>query len=239
VHNLSEFLLTKNINGMVAGSAMVIILATTTIVRTHQYETFHIIHMVMAALIIIVMGMHRPDYPLVEKIMIIAASMWIADRLFRLLKLLIYSVGNTASITPLPHGGIRIVLPKSPVGAAPGKHCFLWIPAVRATECHPFTIVSTKPLEIVAAAYNGFTRDLHKHALANPGKSFKASIDGPYGRVPDFTVYNKILFIAGGSGASFTCGVALDILHKLGDSTLTTIEFVWVVHEQGKSPKAV
>jgi predicted ferric reductase len=236
-NNLTEFLLTKNVNGMVAGSAMVIILATTNILRKLQYETFHIIHMLMAALIIIVSAMHRPDYPMVGKIMIIAASMWIADRLFRLFKLLFYSFGNTATITALPHGGTRIILRKTPMGAAPGKHCFLWIPGVRSTECHPFTIVSTAPLELVAAAYNGFTQSLYKHAQANPGKALMASVDGPYGRVPDFTLYSKVLFIAGGSGASFTCGVALDILRKLGDSTSTMIEFVWVVHEQGVSRK--
>jgi NAD(P)H-flavin reductase len=71
--------------------------------------------------------------------------------------------------------------------------------------------------------------------LKNSGQVLRASVDGPYGTVPDFTLYNKVLFIAGGSGASFTCGVAMDLLHKLGDSTTTTIEFVWVVKEQGES----
>jgi predicted ferric reductase len=219
--------------GMVAGSAMIIILASTNILRKLQYETFHIIHIVMAALILIVSGMHRPDIPMVGKIVTIAASLWIADRTFRLLKLVYYSFGSTATITALPHGGTRIVFKKTPIGAAAGTHCFVWIPGVRATECHPFTVVSTKPLQMVVAAYDGFTRDLYNHALENPSQVLKASVDGPYGIVPDFTLYSKVLFIAGGSGASFTCGVALDLLRKLGESS-TTIEFVWVVHEQGK-----
>jgi predicted ferric reductase len=235
VADLSEFLLTKNVNGMVAGSAMVVILATAIFLRKGQYEAFHIIHITMAALILITAAMHRPDIPMVGKIVVIAASLWIADRALRLLKLAFYGFGNTATLTPLPHGGTRIALRKPPMGAAPGTHCFLWIPGVRATESHPFTILSTTPFEMVVAAHDGFTRDLYTHARENPGQVLKASVDGPYGTVPDFTLYSKVLLIAGGSGASFACGIAVDLLRRLGDSTSTTIEFVWVVKEQGKS----
>jgi predicted ferric reductase len=218
---------------MVAGSAMLLILASTAL-RKLQYETFHIIHIIMVALILITSAMHRPDIPMVGKIVIIASSLWIADRTLRLLKLAFYGIGNNATLTNLPHGGTRIVLKKTPMGAVPGTHCFLWIPGVRATECHPFTILSTNPVEMVVAAYDGFTQDLHAYAEKNPGQALRASVDGPYGIVPDFTLYNKVVFFAGGSGASFTCGVAVDVLRKLGDSTQTTIEFVWVVKEQGK-----
>lgn len=95
--------------------------------------------------------------------------------------------------------------------------------------------MSAKPFEMVVAAYDGFTRDLHRHAVKAPGKVLMASVDGPYGTVPDFTLYDKILFIAGGSGASFTCGAAVDIIRKLGDQATTSIEFVWVMKEEGKS----
>jgi predicted ferric reductase len=235
VKDLSEFLLIKNVDGMVAGSAMLVILATATLLRKGQYETFHIVHITMVALILITAAMHRPDVPMVGKIVIVAASLWIADRILRLLKLAFNGFGNSATITPLPYGGTRIVMRKTPMGAVPGTHCFLWIPGVRATESHPFTILSTTPFEMVVAAYDGFTRDLHTHAMENPGKVLKASVDGPYGTVPDFTRYSKVLFIAGGSGASFACGAAVDLLRRLGDSTATAIEFVWVVKEQGKS----
>jgi len=176
---------------------------------------------------------------MVGKIVIIAASLWIADRTLRLFKLAFYGFGNTATITPLPYGATRIVMRKTPMGAVPGTHCFLWIPGVRATESHPFTILSTTPFEMVVAAYDGFTRDLHTRAMENPGQVLRASVDGPYGTVPDFTLYSKVLFIAGGSGASFTCGTAVNLLRRLGDSTSTTIEFVWVVKQQGKSRRFV
>jgi predicted ferric reductase len=194
-------------------------------------------HILMFMLILVMVGLHRPDFAKhTIVITLFTASMWFADRAFRFLKISFFSFGNTATITPLAHGGTRIVLRKSSSRAVAGTHAFLWIPAIRAIETHPFTIVSTKPLEFVIAAYDGFTRDLHAFAQKNPGKTLKASIDGPYGTVPDFAAFNKVLFIAGGSGASFTFGVAVDLIRKLGDSRKTAIEFVWAIREQGLLP---
>jgi len=215
---------------------MLVTLASAFLLRTLHYETFHIIHILMSALILVMAGMHRPDITKKTLVVVIfAASIWFADRALRFFKFAVYSVGNTATITPLLHGGTRIVLRKTPFGAIPGMHCFLWIPGIRSTESHPFTIISTNPLELVVAAYDGFTHDLHERSLENPGQVLKASVDGPYGSVPDFTMFNKVIFVAGGSGASFTCGVAVDTLRNLGNSTATTIEFIWVVREQGMS----
>lgn len=64
-------------------------------------------------------------------------------------------------------------------------------------------------------------------------------MDGPYGATPDFVKSaDKVMLIAGGSGASFTFGVALDMLKKLGTSTKTTIQFIWAVKDNGgNSPR--
>lgn len=101
-------------------------------------------------------------------------------------------------------------------------------------ETHPFTVVSKNPLEFVIAACDGFTRDLHAFALKHPGQSLRASIHGPYGSAPDFTGASKVLFIAGGSGASFSLGAAVDLVRKLGNSRATRIEIIWAVRVPGK-----
>jgi NAD(P)H-flavin reductase len=123
------------------------------------------------------------------------------------------------------------------MGAVPGNHLFLWIPQICLLETHPFTIVSStaSSLELVVAAYDGFTNDLHQYAKKNPGASLRASVDGPYGTTPNLAKSaDKVILIAGGSGATYTFGVALEMLKNLGDSTKTTIEFVWTAKEQGK-----
>ena len=71
--------------------------------------------------------------------------------------------------------------------------------------------------------------------MKNPDAILRASIDGPYGAIPNFSkTADKVILIAGGSGASFTFGIALDMLKKLESKSKTTIEFIWTVREQGK-----
>ncbi|EHL01356.1 putative Ferric/cupric reductase transmembrane component 2 [Glarea lozoyensis 74030] len=85
---------------------------------------------------------------------------------------------------------------------------------------------------LVAASMWG---DLHTYAVKNPGKSLRASVDGPYGAIPDFaSTADKVILIAGGSGASFTFGVALDTVKRLPEASKTTIDFIWTVREEDK-----
>lgn len=237
---LPMLLETEQINGMIAASAMFVTLIAAIAVRKMRYELFYVIHIVMYMLIIINVGLHRPDFATKTIIItIVAGSMWGADRLFRGSRVLWNSINNKATIYPLPHGGTRIVLGRSPSRTIPGTHCFLWVPKIRLIETHPFTIVSATPtsLELVIAAYDGFTNDLHDYAVKNPGASLRASIDGPYGALPNFgKVADKVILIAGGSGASFTFGVALDMIKKLPESSKLSIDFIWTVREPGNSP---
>jgi predicted ferric reductase len=238
--NKDMFLALTQIHGMIALGAMFTMLLTATFVRKMRYEAFYVTHITMYMLVVINVGMHRPDYTLKALIITtVAGSIWGTDRVLRGCKLLWYLFDNKATITPLPHGGTRIVLRRSPARAKPGTHCFLWIPKIRLIETHPFTIVAATPysLELVIAAYDGFTNDLHQYALKHPGASMRASIDGPYGAIPNFAkVADRAILVAGGSGASFTFGVALDMIKKLGGSRNTTIDFIWAVRDHGTDP---
>ncbi|TVY30564.1 putative ferric reductase transmembrane component [Lachnellula hyalina] len=230
--NLSNMREDDQVVGIIAGFLMLLSVVLAVLVRKMRYEIFYVTHVVLFMVTMILVGMHRPDFAKKTVIgVIVIGSLWFADRVIRSLRTLFFSFGNTATLTPLSHGGTRVVLRKSPGRAVPGTHCFLWIPGVRALESHPFTISSTKPLELVVAAYDGFTRDLHAAAVKNPGQTLKASIDGPYGNIPNFANFTKVVLIAGGSGASFTVGIAIDLLRKLGTSQTTTIEFIWTVRE--------
>ncbi len=228
------------INGMIATGGMFVIMVTAIILKKLHYEVFYITHIMMYMLILINMGLHRPDFATKTVIItIFAASMWAYDRIFRMLKLLFHFYGNRATLTPLADGTTRVVLSRAPWQAAAGNHCFLWIPSIRLVETHPFTIASVGPhsMEIVVAGHDGFTKELYNFARKHPGASLRASIDGPYGTVPNFAKEaDKVVFIAGGSGASFTFGAALHMIHQLGNSAATSIEFIWAVKHQGTYP---
>lgn len=127
------------------------------------------------------------------------------------------------------------MMKKVPARTEAGKHCFVWIPAIRKFESHPFTIHKSNPVEFTVKAHNGFTRDLHRYASDHPGVSVKASIDGPYGTFPDPMEFDKIVLIAGGGGATFTFGLAVNVLERMKDEAHKNIVFIWAVRQHGKS----
>ena len=136
-------------------------------------------------------------------------------------------------MTPLANGGTRVVLDRSLPLAKPGMHASLWINKIKKGQAHPFTIVSVDPVaEFVISAQNGFTKSLHAFALENPGKSLGATVDGPYGTVPNFERYDRIVLIAGGSGGSWTIAVANEMVRR-GLKPGALIDFVWVVRDNG------
>lgn len=133
-------------------AALILTVLAATILRRFNYESFYVVHVVLFLVIVVCLGLHRPQIN-PERILIctlIMAALWVSDRLLRAGRLVYNSVNNAATVYPLPNGGTRIVFKKSLSRARPGKHCYVWLPQIRAFETHPFTIASTNPLELVS-----------------------------------------------------------------------------------------
>lgn len=213
---------------------------TAILLRRWHYESFYAIHITFFVIILVTVGLHRADTDLgygqswAVAAVIFAASIWAIDRVIRILRIWWNSLDNTATVTPLPQGGTRLTLRKTPFTFVPGKHAFLWLPSIRLAETHPFTIVSTNPLEFVVSAQHGFTGYLHAYAQQYPGASLKVSVDGPYGSLPNFSHFEKIVLVAGGSGASFALGVAAALVRNCQLKGGAQIDIVWVVKRKGK-----
>lgn len=228
------------ISGEVAGVSMLITGLAALLLRRWHYEAFYAIHIVFFVVILITVGLHRADTSLgyaqnwSVAAVIVAAGLWALDRAIRVLRLWWNGVGNTAVISPLPQGGTRVTLQKTPATFVPGKHAFLWLPSIRIAETHPFTIVSTHPLEFVISAHNGFTHYLHALALQNPGALLRASVEGAYGTHPDFGSFDRVVLIAGGSGASFALGIAAALVQHARLKHRMQIDLLWVVRRPGK-----
>lgn len=156
------------------------------------------------------------------------------DRAIRAFKFSCNFMGNHAALTALPNGATRVTLRQSSK-ATPGSHAFLWLPAIRFVETHPFTLVSSSPAEFVVFSRDGFTSALHQYAKEFPRKTLRCSLNTGYGKLPDFKSYDSILLIAGGSGASFTFAVALDLSRNPGPCPSGSITFVWVIRDKGKT----
>lgn len=236
INDRAEMLQTpSSIAGIVAGFAFLGLLVSAVVIRRIWYEAFYVSHILFFIVALICSAYHQPA--LEDGLIIIfavIAAMWGADRILRVLRMCYRSVNNEAILEPLPNGGTKITLTKKPYGLVPGKHCFLWIPKIRLFEAHPFTVVASEPMEFVVNSYDGFTHDLRKYALSHPGVRLKASVDGPYGTFPDPLQYDKVVLIAGGSGASFTFGLAVNLLERMGPESLKNITFIWAVRKHGK-----
>ncbi|KAI4860823.1 ferric reductase NAD binding domain-containing protein [Hypoxylon rubiginosum] len=220
--------------GIVLGFALLFSVLAGMILKRFNYELFYIIHVALFIVIVVTLGLHRPSFNPDQGLYatVIIGAIWFADRLIRFGRLVYNSINNEATVYALPDGGTRIVLKKPILRARPGKHCYVWLPQIRSFETHPFTIVASDPMELVINSYSGFTRDLHEHALQNPGKSLRASVEGPYGTDPDPLDFDKVVLVAGGSGATFTFGIAADMLERMAETSTQQIDFIWAVKGQ-------
>lgn len=233
--NLARLRVPEEIYGTVAGFTMLTLVVVGFTIRRWWYEMFYIVHISFFITTLVFLGLHQPEtHKRMIFAVVFASAIWFCDRIIRIIRLTLYSINNSAVVFPLPQGGTRIVLRKAPMGARSGEHCFIWLPKIRSLEMHPFTIAATNPLEFVVASYDGFTRDLHTFAKKNPGAKIRASVEGSYGTFPDPTAYDKIVLIAGGSGASFTTGMALNLLKRITASSRHSVTFVWMVKDYGK-----
>ncbi|ETS79288.1 hypothetical protein PFICI_09141 [Pestalotiopsis fici W106-1] len=233
-NKLEKLIEIDNVCGIVAGCAMLVIAMTALLFMERTYELFYVAHITLFIVATIATGLHRPEWiDRIPIVMILIAGAWTLDRLTRFAWMVARSINNEARLEALPSGGTKVILKKSLKNAAPGTHCFLWIPRAQLFETHPFTIVSNGPdgLELVAKAHDGFTKSLNE--LANKeGKqvSLYASVDGPYGTCPNPSAYDRLVLVVGGTGATFAFGMIMDLLQRQSeqDSKLQ-IHLVWAV----------
>ncbi|RSL74063.1 hypothetical protein BHE90_014636 [Fusarium euwallaceae] len=226
--NAARLRVREEIFGIVAGFSLLTVVMAALTLQRRRYELFYVLHVVFFVVSLVFMSLHHPTAA--ERVIIamgLAAGMWCLDRLLRVSRLIYHGINNTATLQPLPNGGTRVILNKKLLGANPGEHAFLWIPGIRRFETHPFTIARAEPLEFVVASQDGFTRDLHQYASKSPGAVLRASVEGPYGQIPDPSRYDKVVIFAGGSGGSFAFGSALRLLQATEGSDKRDVTLVW------------
>ncbi|CCF44721.1 hypothetical protein CH063_03411 [Colletotrichum higginsianum] len=221
----------ENLEGIGAGISMLALLMG--VLRHRSYEIFYVSHIVGFVAAVVLTSLHRPNWAKkLPVLMLFIATLWVADRVLRAARITYNLVNNTATFYSLPGGGTRLLLKKPGIEVAPpGAHCFLWIPRIHLFQSHPFTIVSNGPsgLELVMKSRKGFTKTVGNFAARYPRCTAWASVDGPYTSCPNTESYDKLILIAGGSGAAFTVGLMNRILSQSERPIHQSIEFVWAV----------
>lgn len=235
LEQISYLQLTEQIHGQITLACLgLLTLFSVSVIRNRFYEVFYKLHVFLYLMIVINVGLHKPT---LEKgvVPIISAigGIWCLDRVIRTSRMLYHSWDSSATLTALPEGSTKITFKRS-VNCSPGSHAFVWIPAIRLFETHPFTISSIAKTEFVARKRKGFTSDLHTYALQHPNVQLRVGFDGPYGAVPNFRTFERVVLLAGGIGASFTFAIAMDFIRQTKQKHMRTksVEFVWVVKER-------
>lgn len=206
-------------------------------VREKAYETFLVLHILLAAATLILMYYHVMDFGYLAWVWA-CVGLWAFDRFVRLFRIALLSyrtLGEENTVARMTGTGdlIRVsVLATGPFKPKPGQYYFLYEPlSLTPWENHPFTLASWSTtsrgteLEFLVAPLKGWTRRLQRRInRANGPASMRLLLEGPYGHEADLAGFEHVLLVAGGSGIT---GI-LPYIFALGQSERKRrIHLVW------------
>jgi ferredoxin-NADP reductase len=217
-------------------------------IRQWNYRAFYRIHILIALVIVVPLNLHVHHIRVyVWQIIAINGINW----LLRALSMKAY----TGTVKLLPGTDlVQISIPltsRSPaITWQPGQHIYLGAPSQRfhssdATQnkiatlygfFNPFTIASVpvkdKELLLVARTIAGNTKKLAaltQSVAEQENRDVPLLLEGPYGastHFPDFSLFDKVLLVAGGVGATFVVPVYRSVIDVHDPDR---VRFVWAV----------
>ncbi|KAI5802163.1 FAD-binding domain-containing protein [Pyronema domesticum] len=196
-------------------------------------------HIVRFILAMVFMALHQPS--MIVGI-IIAASFWLSDRIYRAGRMVLHSRATMVKLKPLPGDAVKLVFTK-PMGFKPGAHAFIYIPEISKLESHPFyfsSAPSSNSMEMLIRVNGDWTKELHRYVSERYSEDrlhrplnqpeLKVWVDGPYGGPPKLDTNNKTLLIADGAGASFLFSVAGQLSSRAQGGS--HVRAVWFIRDE-------
>ncbi|KAL1746923.1 hypothetical protein HDZ31DRAFT_80856 [Schizophyllum fasciatum] len=171
------------------------------------------------------------------------AAAWALARLLQTLRTLYHSrLGLPATLETLPDNFlcVRLSAPRA-LPIAPGQHVFLRFldAGAHALTTHPFTVAGLRDggraADVVLRVRGGTTRALAARAAGRPAVGARVMVDGPYGGVPvALRAYDRVLLLAGGSGATFTIPILVELAERVkrGEARCKRVDFVLAVQTE-------
>lgn len=114
---------------------------------------------------------------------------------------------------------------------------------------NPFTVASVcedREMVLVARIHDGNTAALARAASTEDAKTVPLTLEGPYGLTTHSTTllsYTRVLFLAGGVGATFVIPLYRTLLRDLspspGSRRRQNVKFVWAVRDVSETSWAV
>ncbi|OJT07995.1 Ferric reductase transmembrane component 4 [Trametes pubescens] len=234
--------------GLIGGVAQTI----TTIfgikqIRHAYYELFYSSHVVLILTLIITIHVHCIPMES-EQYVWPCYIIWGADRLLRgsryvLFNLILRPKNRKALIEDIGSDGLRVTLKRRiPGGWKAGQHVFLAFPGLDI-QSHPFTIGKVyekeeggdeAEMQFIIRAQGGQTRMLMERAMPTGRCELNALFDGPYGHPEDIRAFTTCIFIAGGTGVTYTVARMHQLFKDIhaSDARATRVVFVWAIRTE-------
>ncbi|RAL02846.1 ferric reductase family protein [Aspergillus ibericus CBS 121593] len=236
----------------IAAYAFILWMNLTTLApfRHMSYEFFVVQHIITFFGFIIALSYHLDTgtAPTSQRYIYATAGIYLAALLLRFI---FYTYANSrpphATLEALDGNATKIRITSRQIqNWQPGSHILLSLPRLGLQLSHPATILSipsshNNELILLLKAHKGFTKKLITTAKpldpesAATQRSYLALIDGPYhSSAPDFTTFDSLLLIAGGTGVTFTLAHLLHVAHSAttGPLPLRQVLFLWVIKEK-------
>ena len=206
-------------------------------IRTWNYRLFFYLHVILSASLLPILFFHVSH---IRRYIIESAAIY----LIVILQRNVSQTTSEATIEMLPSTNLlAITIPLTKAVSsktyAKGQHIYLGFPSLpQKLRINPFSIANRDPqddkkIELVARALSGTTAMLADYATKQ--STTILTLEGPYGAAnyfPDLATYDRVLFVAGGVGATFTLPLYLDLLHRNArGGQISSMKFVWSVRQ--------
>ena len=221
------------------------VIGTTALapVRRWSYRVFYAIHTILAGTILFVLPFHVSHIRLYiyESIAIYGLNVVLRNRSSR-------QVSGTLKLVP----GANLIEVNIPFSGSksdailrqcqPGQHAYIFLTDAsrsRIYRCNPFSVASIPSTDgqvrFIARVLDGNTALLAREANAGKYLTRHIAIEGPYGvkHSEKLLHYDRVLFVAGGVGATFIVPLYRQLLADLspsrGSYRRQKVMFAWIV----------
>ena len=248
-NKLKEFYVFCGIVGIIAFAAI----GTTALapLRRLSYRVFYAVHVVLATALVPVLFFHVHH---IRIYLYETAAIYAANSLVRWLS----TVDLRGSIRAIPNTSlVEIVVPNDSSAALkrlaqdlrPGQHAYISLAGnsfLHNFRSNPFTVASVPNtdghIKFVARALNGNTKLLLSHAeKVSSDTKVDITVEGSYGlntHEDRLLQYDRVLFVAGGVGATFIVPLYRQLLADLspgkGSYRRQKVNFVWIARTKSE-----
>ncbi|KAK6457614.1 ferric reductase NAD binding domain-containing protein [Scheffersomyces xylosifermentans] len=201
-----------------------------------NYEVFILMHIILSVIFLVATWKHTSSSDLGSPgFLYCCFAVWGFDRLIRLIRLATFGV-QKATVELRADETLRVTINRPSYWIPhPGAHAFIhFLKPTYFWQSHPFTLVDSilepNTITFYMKVKGGITHGLYKHLNECQGKQdkFNVLVEGPYSQRLPLRKFDKIVFLAGGTGIPGLYYESFD-LSRAAKSENKTIKLYWVI----------